>query len=594
MTADLRFSPGVGPDVAVRDGRVSVTFGPQPWTWLTFGLDGTLLDKRQRPVGYYPKTNGVVALAHDGERFLSWDGDTGAVTEPAGLPVGVHATGVSPSGLRFFSRRGDGVFTATGAYCEGVALPNPYASYGLWECRDDGTCLTWDERYYGVKPADVGGQVYATPDGRLVVGEGAAGGVVGTVDGQPFTLWPGEDTRWPRAAHDGTTAAIVAWSDAGPTVRLAILTLDELRVLAEATPDTPAVPPALEGRRLWLGYFFALSDRPGYGDNLAAPGNCTVVLTEPEAQRSPWPYFAPPGIGDGPLKIGTWVSVPRGSAWPVVEPGDLALYDGGHVLPDTPCPVGLTGLECYSEPGEPLAVVDDRLRRWLRAWPQARVILIGQAYDRNGLEHDAQKLAALQVLPLQLAVDFPQVAGVFYFSDGRPGGTRDHETWRPIHAAAAALVRRPDDMTHLDTVQAERAKYPPPQYGVDEQGERVLLNPMGNENAARISRAVAWAHRDEGWGLLDKPSGNNVLGYSVDVIINARERQVVDILGSSEAECLPVWNAIEWRDDYAARWRPPLNPDTLVPAEPDLAALAHRVAVLEELVTRITSWIGGF
>lgn len=584
MRDDFRFSPGVGPDVAIRDGRVHVTFGPSPWTWLTFGLDGTLLDKRQRPTGYYPKTNGVLALAHDGERFLCWNGDTGEVTEPDGLPVGVHATGVSPSGRPFFYRRGDGVFTATGAYCENVALPNAYASYGLWECRDDGTCKTWDERYYGVKPAGVGGQVYATTDGRLVVGEGANGGVVGTLDGHPFTLWPGEDTRWPRASHDGTTAAIVAWSDAGPTVRLAIATLDELAMLAPEVGPPMLVPPELAGRALWLGYFFALSDRPGYGDNPDAPGNCTVVLTEPEAARSRWPYLAPPGVGAGPRKIASWVNVPRGAPWPVIAPGDLALYDGGAVLPDAPCPIGITGLEVYSEPGEPLAAADDRLRRWLAAWPKAHVILIGQAYDRNGQERDAQKLLALQALPLQLAVDFPQVRGVLYFSDGRAGGTRDHETWRPIHAAAAALVRRPDAMAdHLDTVRELRAQY---------------TAPLGYENAWRVINAVAWRHRDEGWRLLEKSGGTRWVvgdtGYSIDVLVNPTTQEAVDCLVNSETDGTPSWQTVTWQADLAARARPPLNPDTLVPAEPDLATLDHRVAVLEELVTRITSWIGGF
>lgn len=563
MSSNLWFQPGVGPDVAIRDGRVHLVYGHQPGVWLQFSFDGAMVSKGIRPIAYYPKTNGAVTLAHDGTRFVAWTPDAPDVVPP-GIPVGVHATGISPNGQQFFYRQGDGVFTQTGAYRGVVALPNPYSSYGLWECRDDGTVRTWDECYYGPKPAGVVGQVQTSADGLVVVGEGA-GGVVGTVRGVPFVLWPGEDTKWPRCASDGVHVAICCWGDPGPRVRLWIGTLDELAALVPPPLALPTVPAELAGRELWCGYFFALSDRPGYGDNLTAPGNCTVVLTEPEAARSPWRYFAPPGIGEGPKKIASWVNVARGEAWPVVPPSVVALYDGGSVLPTSPCPIGVTGLECYCDPAESLAACEARMRQWLTRWPDAPVWLVGQAYTRNGQETNRQKLLDLQALPLRLAVDYPQITAIIWFSDGRPTGTRENESWRPIHAEAAALVRRPDHMSeHRDTVQAERAKYPAPLYSA----EGTLLNPMGNDNAARISRAVAWAHRAEGWGLLEKPTGNNVLGYSVDVIINAREKQVVDILGSSEAECYPQWSVIEWRDDYAARWRPPLAPDDAPPVEP--------------------------
>lgn len=557
-------------------------FGPQPWTWLTFGLDGTLLDKRQRPVGYYPKTNGVVALAHDGERFLSWDGDTGEVTEPDGLPVGVHATGVSPSGQRFFYRRGDGVFTATGAYCENVALPNAYASYGLWECRDDGTCKTWDERYYGVKPDGVGGQVYATPDGRLVVGEGAGGGVVGTIDGEPFTLWPGEDTRWPRAAHDGTTAAIVAWSDAGPTVRLAILTLDELKAMVVAPAVPQPIAPFAEPFWAW-----AYKDDDGQ-----APKN---VLTRSDGAL----------VANG--RVVGWNLAIEGDLFRVsatalackaIENAPVFCYLGRDV-PETPIDgLDFPVLQAYRMPGtETAALILAKLRADLARCAYPRVALAVDLTDRTlagvGGWPEADRIALVVGLADLCRTIRPAAVFAWAWNRNAPqagisSSATITEQWRRFVAAIPSTTGGAMS-EHLDTVRAERAKYPPPRF--DANG--VLLNPMGNENAARISRAVAWAHRGEGWGLLDKPTGNNVLGYSVDVIINARERQVVDILGSSEAECVPVWNPIEWRDDYAARWRPPLDPDTLLPA-PDAPTLDHRVLVLEALVARITDWIGGF
>jgi hypothetical protein len=180
-------------------------------------------------------------------------------------------------------------------------------------------------------------------------------------------------------------------------------------------PVLPPVPPELAGRELWCGYFFAVSDR--YGDNLAAPGNCTVALTETEAARSPWPYYAPPGIAQGPRKIGSLISVPRGQPWP--DPAlstDVLLYDGGSQLPETPSGA-ITALECYADPDEPVIAVDARLREWLRRWPAAPVILVGQAYDRNGTETNLQKLCDLQAIPLEIAVDFPQIKGILWFSE---------------------------------------------------------------------------------------------------------------------------------------------------------------------------------
>lgn len=580
------FSPGVAPDVAIRDGRVHVVFGHAPWTWLVFDLAGELLEQRTQPIGYYPKTDGLVSLAHDGARFVSWmPGFVGVLRYPPGAPVGVHATGLSEAGVEFFYRQADASYPQTGAYCGDVPLSNPYASYGLWECRDDGTVRTWDECYYGPKPPGVAGQAHHSADGTIVVGEGATGGVAGQIDGRPFLLWPGADTKWPRVASDGTQVAIVAWGDPGPQVRLWIGRREELAAIGMLTPVLPPVPPELKGRALGLGYFFAISDRPadaGYGDNPSAPANCTIVLSNPEAARSPWPYWAPRGIGEGPRKIGSWVNVPGGESWPEVSAAELALYDGGHVLPETPCPGGITGLETYCDPGESLAACELRVRAWLTRWSPAPVWLIAQAYDRNGLEQDPQKLADLQALPLRLAAEYPQIRGVLWFSDGRRGGSRDHEWWRPVHARAVDLVRSPFNMTtHLEIVQAARAKYPAAIY--DAEGR--LTNPIGVPTAWRITTAVAYQLRELGWGLLEKSSGNNHLGYSVDVIINPRTRELVDILMDSEGAATPIWSPLDYATVDPTRWRPPVPPDGTAPVDPPApGGLEARVAALEARV----------
>lgn len=239
MSRELRFSPGVAPDVAIREGVVHLVFGPKPWTWLELSVDGELLDKRTQPVGYYPKTNGAVSLAHDGERFIRWTWPDG-LDYPAGAPLGgMHDTGVHANGLEFFYREKDDAYALAGAYCGDVLLPNPYAAFGLWECFDDGTCKTWDECYYIHKPAGAG-QTHHSADGRVWVRECATGGIEGAVDGTPFVLWPGATTMWPRCASDGTHVVLASWSGVGPTVRGWIGTLAELAALGVS--ETPAVP----------------------------------------------------------------------------------------------------------------------------------------------------------------------------------------------------------------------------------------------------------------------------------------------------------------------------------------------------------------
>lgn len=264
MSRELTFSPGVAPDVAIREGVVHLVFGPSPWTWLELSLDGELLARRTQSVGYYPKTDGRVSLAHDGERFLLWNGDAIPTVMPGAPLGGMHNTGVSANGTEFFYREKDGAYALAGAYCGDVLLPNPYAAFGIWECFDDGTCKTWDECYHVPKPAGAG-QAHHSQDGRVWVRECAAGGIEGAVDGTPFLLWPGQDTMWPRCAHDGMHAVIASWSSVGPTVCGWIGTLAELAALG--VPDVPAVPVAIPP---FAEHFWAWAYKD---DNRQAPAN---------------------------------------------------------------------------------------------------------------------------------------------------------------------------------------------------------------------------------------------------------------------------------------------------------------------------------
>lgn len=222
MSSDLHFSPAVAPDCAIRNARVHIVYGNQPWTWLKLDLDGNLLSRRTQPTGYFPKTNGAVSVAHDGGIYLQW-AHGGIITQPTGAhPFGNNPIIVSLDGVIAYQSYPD-VFVGDTRYV------NAARATGLWEIAWNGsTFSTWDHCYYGSKPAGGVGLPYHTPEGRMVVCEGSSG-VVGTFDGIPFHIWPGLDTKWPRCDHDGEHVVIVAWGDPGPQARVWIGTIDELK-----------------------------------------------------------------------------------------------------------------------------------------------------------------------------------------------------------------------------------------------------------------------------------------------------------------------------------------------------------------------------
>lgn len=81
--------------------------------------------------------------------------------------------------------------------------------------------------------------------------------------------------------------------------------------------------------------------------------------------------------------------------------------------------------------------------------------------------------------------------------------------------------------TILDTLKAERAKYPD------------RLTPA---QAIELLDKAAYAHRDEGWGLLAKPAGNRWDGRSVDYLFNRTTGLHHDVLEDApDASTKPVY-----------------------------------------------------
>lgn len=87
-----------------------------------------------------------------------------------------------------------------------------------------------------------------------------------------------------------------------------------------------------------------------------------------------------------------------------------------------------------------------------------------------------------------------------------------------------------------------------------------LSGPCG---AFEITRRVAWILKDEGAGLLAKPSGNNCNGFSVDVVCY-RDGTWVDCLVNAETENRPAWQVGADRLD-PTRWAAPADPGDVLP-----------------------------
>jgi hypothetical protein len=83
-----------------------------------------------------------------------------------------------------------------------------------------------------------------------------------------------------------------------------------------------------------------------------------------------------------------------------------------------------------------------------------------------------------------------------------------------------------------------------------------LSGPCG---AFAIVRRVAWGLRAVGYGLLDKPGGNNCEKFSTDVIVCPNRRDIVDLLQDGGGANTPLWLVRE-NEVSPDRWRAPVLP----------------------------------
>lgn len=350
-----------------------------------------------------------------------------------------------------------------------------------------------------------------------------------------------------------------------------------LKVEAATPPPVPAPVPPIN-RHLWLGYFKS-AGRDGDFVTQAATGagNCAVVLGgiddfredqnwrdlqtkaaddlnalggsiiigDSEAEilnmKSRWDRVAAIFIGGGidataVLKVEERARAAHAVMYrealpnrPIIGYLDTnALGFAGFHFPDG---VDWFGLQGYIGPTSPPSVeaaqtllrttLDDALKRLP---VDQSIILIAQAFDRNGLWTNETTLAALQAIYADYARADARIKGILWFAYARLGGTLNHPTLRPWHEAifracpvGRPATERPDfpaygAVTRQDCSRLEGWCFLP---SVPDTVTQVQIfdRPRRDAGAIRLAQLAANINRPDIISVT-KDAGNH--GYAVD------------------------------------------------------------------------------
>jgi hypothetical protein len=451
------------PDVAVTASEVVVVAGSGSVDRWVFSRDGGLQSKVTRAPGWMPKTDGVTTFYQDSSKFVAWAFGQPDVVVP-GVPVGNNCTGVSSSGLWF-------VQTAEGVWCAGVRVAD-YRPTGIWECHNDGTVVMMDDAMRPAWAPEAGG--YAHRCGPVTVAEGATGGTLVYLNGQRYRLWGETDAKWPRVSVLGEWVGIVSGGDAGTRLWVGSLADVAALPLDAAPPVVVTVPPA-PAHLTMCGYFFRDTAIHAYvapygGENPEAPGTHSIIVDDHGMPAETRQDGTTPRMIVGlaqllhPQLPGWWdrvdavyVAVENDEdglrslmdlaryvmAFRQLAPKPILTYSGTAVFPSVHRPTDILGIQLYAERGtDPVRNLREQAA-WYRAQTAhvPRVAILGQAFDRLGWFTGPQ-LAAIQPELYAIACAWPNCEGLFWFSDSRQGGTRDHEEMRPWHVAIADAISK--------------------------------------------------------------------------------------------------------------------------------------------------------
>jgi hypothetical protein len=115
------------------------------------------------------------------------------------------------------------------------------------------------------------------------------------------------------------------------------------------------------------------------------------------------------------------------------------------------------GIQCYFTAPQTADQFSAYWQRALSALPATqKVVLIGQAYDRNGTWKDEAAIAQLQGYFADALRD-PRCVGLLWFAYGRPGGVLQYPSWLAWHKAIVAAIP--------GTPAVENLTVPPPPPG---------------------------------------------------------------------------------------------------------------------------------
>lgn len=137
----------------------------------------------------------------------------------------------------------------------------------------------------------------------------------------------------------------------------------------------------------------------------------------------------------------------------------------------------------------------------------------------------------------------------------------------------------------------------------DVTAERAKYGAVTPANVAAILNAVAWRHRSDGWGLLEKTFGANCptgrTSIACDILVHRPTGQHFDVLRDAEGSASPVWQNKGPID--LSRFLAPVDPGgasggPVTPPEPqvppvDIGPLLTRLDALEHVVQALSSTV---
>jgi hypothetical protein len=158
--------------------------------------------------------------------------------------------------------------------------------------------------------------------------------------------------------------------------------------------------------------------------------------------------------------------------------------------------------------------------------------------------------------------------------------------------------------TILESIIRARAKIGPVFDEID--GVRVEHKPYPTpEQLGVLLNEVAWEHRNEGWGLSEKPNGYSVphpdgTRIASDILYHKPTNLLYDVLTAAGERSEPAFNLVGPSTDSSRPWKAPTNPgsEPIEPNDPEtgspIDAIASMIAELQGQVAEVSRELDNF